>query len=130
MICRETTEKTMDIIVEYSETNLQQFTGGGAYNGKESPVASSKNKNGSCRVEPSRRPSPFGPAIALLSENHQLPQVGERTSVADALRVMFDHRFSQLAVMDSASCIRGIFSFRTLSARVLDLQDANIDLAA
>ncbi len=76
-----------------------------------------------------RRPSPFGPASALLPEDHQLIHVGERTSVADALRIMIDNNFSQLSVVDGANHVTGIFSFRALSSRVLDLKDANIDLA-
>jgi CBS domain-containing protein len=86
--------------------------------------------NESDGTEISRRPSPFGPAIALLPEDHQLIHINQRTSVAEALRIMIDNRFSQLPVMDAAKCVRGAFSFRSLSARVLDVRDANIDLAA
>ena len=59
--------------------------------------------NESCTAEPSRRPSPFGLAIALLPENHQLIHVDERTPIADALRIMIDNRFSQPFVARSSA---------------------------
>ena len=74
-----------------------------------------------------RRPGPFGPAEALLSENHIPVTVREDTLAWDALDRMMDTSFSQLPVVDEHGHVMGVFSYRSYAIRTLEFRGQKVD---
>ena len=74
-----------------------------------------------------RRPGPFGPAEALLSENHEPVTVREDALAWDALDRMIDTGFSQLPVIGEHGDVIGVFSFRSYAIRTLDYRGQKVD---
>ena len=74
-----------------------------------------------------RRPGPFGPAEALLSENHVPITVREDTLAWDALDRMMDTSFSQLPVVDEHGHVIGVFSYRSYAIRTLEFRGQKVD---
>ena len=69
------------------------------------------------------RPSPFGPAHTLLPENQKIILVSAEITVAHAIQLLIDKRFSQFPVQDAGGKIIGVFSYRSVGARIFQLRD-------
>jgi CBS domain-containing protein len=75
--------------------------------------------------EGSRRPGPFGPALALLPKNQNLVTVNHDDTIHDAIGRLIDDNFSQLPVLGPTGNVVGVFTWQSYGKRTRDLREVS-----